>query len=227
VKIKALLSKYGFRSKKQSAISKINLLTLLAFVIFCVSSFYINHQINKRLSIVENISVMLYQECQGLNWRLEILEARHEARRKSLLTFIYSKRPAIDSAYADLLANTVIKYSDKFQHLYPALLISLVWYESGFDTLAVSHKNAQGIMQVLPSTAQMVVAQYNLSTDYNLLTLEDNMLIGCLYLNNLIVRYGEFNALSRYNAGKVSNVGKWYASRITKFKIESLKLSYD
>ena len=227
LKIKTFLVDHGFWPDKQDVVFLVSLVIFVTLLGWSVNLFYTHQQIQSRLGVVESLSMSLFQSQRALDGRLGMLEAKHDNQRRALFAFIHDKHPTIDSMYSKLLVDTIINYSEKFQHIYPMLLVSLIWYESSFDTLAVSHKNAQGIMQILPSTAQEVVVQHNLSTDYDLLTLTDNIRIGCLYLNNLIARYGEFNALSHYNAGRVSNVGRWYATQVTRFGIEGLELSSD
>ena len=135
-------------------------------------------------------------------------------------TYICSKKSNIDSLYLSTLASSVCRFSDKFVLISPSLLVSLMYYESCFDTLALSYAGARGIMQIMPSTAQWTVTTFNLKSDYNLYSLEDNMEIGCFYLDYLISKYGEDNALSIYNSGSVSSIGKMYANHIYKLMAE-------
>lgn len=66
----------------------------------------------------------------------------------------------------------------------------------------ISPDGAVGLMQVLPSTAAWVAAQYGLAVaDSALFDPGYNVLIGGLYLHDLVRRYGEVRGVAAYNAG--------------------------
>ena len=77
----------------------------------------------------------------------------------------------------------------------PALVKAVIAAESAFDSDAVSHMGAQGLMQLMPETAEeMGVA--------NPLEPADNVRGGASYLRAMIDRYGDLGrALAAYNAG--------------------------
>ncbi len=79
----------------------------------------------------------------------------------------------------------------------PALLRAVVAVESAFDPRAVSPKGAQGLMQLLPSTAQ----RYGVRRPFDP---ADNLRGGARYLGDLLKRYGNDLqlALAAYNAGE-------------------------
>jgi len=89
----------------------------------------------------------------------------------------------------------------------PLLVLSLVKQESAFDPEASSSVGAQGLMQLMPSTASDVspgVARVDLINP------EINVQVGTLYLKSLLTRY-EGNmilALAAYNAGPGA-VDRW------------------
>ena len=76
--------------------------------------------------------------------------------------------------------------------------------ESQFDARISSTSNAQGLMQLLPSTARHVATKWNLSVDpSDLYDPETNVKLGCAYLEELS---GNFNGslplmMGAYNAG--------------------------
>ena len=79
----------------------------------------------------------------------------------------------------------------------PQLVLAVAAVESGFDRYAVSPKNAQGIMQLIPETAR----RFGVSNPYDI---RDNLRGGMKYLQYLL---GYFNgniklALAGYNAGE-------------------------
>jgi soluble lytic murein transglycosylase len=77
----------------------------------------------------------------------------------------------------------------------PALVKAVIAAESNFDPAAVSHKGAQGLMQLMPSTARALGVEDPLYPP-------DNVEGGTLYLRRMIDRYGDLErALAAYNAG--------------------------
>lgn len=88
------------------------------------------------------------------------------------------------------LANHVLRLCHKYQ-LDPALVLSLVHVESGFRIKAVSSAGAIGLMQLLPSTAQVVAKQLGISYAGSQ-SLKDpftNFSLGIAYLAVLRDRY--------------------------------------
>lgn len=103
-----------------------------------------------------------------------------------------------------------IKYVDEIRAaaeahgLDPALVFAVVDTESGFRSEAVSRDGAEGLMQVLPSTAEWI--DYRRGTalsEGGLFDPEVNLDYGCWLLRYLLDRYdgNERHALIAYNAG--------------------------
>jgi soluble lytic murein transglycosylase-like protein len=77
----------------------------------------------------------------------------------------------------------------------PALVKAVIAAESAFDSDAVSHRGAQGLMQLMPETAQEMGV-------VNPLEPSENVRGGASYLRAMIDRYGDLGrALAAYNAG--------------------------
>ncbi len=77
----------------------------------------------------------------------------------------------------------------------PALIRSVIRHESNYDSFAVSHKGAMGIMQLMPATARAlrVVCAFDP---------RENILGGVRYLRRLKDRLGTWpRALAGYHAG--------------------------
>ncbi len=92
-----------------------------------------------------------------------------------------------------------------------ALVHSIARQESQFDERAVSSSNAQGLMQLLPSTAKHVAGKNDM--DPNNLDLFDpatNIKLGTIYINDLLQRFdGSLPlAIAGYNAGP-GRVRQW------------------
>lgn len=87
----------------------------------------------------------------------------------------------------------------------PGVLLSVILEESSFRTDAVSSKGAVGLMQVLPSTAQAMAAEMDLTwkDGANLTDPELNIAVGTYYLRRLLeIYHGDLHlALAAYNMG--------------------------
>ena len=105
-----------------------------------------------------------------------------------------------------------IEYIKKYSHKFgvdSSLVLALIKAESNFNTDAVSHANAKGIMQLTEETFEF--CNDTLKTDAgDILSPEENIRAGVWYLSYLIERYNGSckNALAAYNAG-ATNVDKW------------------
>ncbi|MDR3237640.1 MAG: lytic transglycosylase domain-containing protein [Spirochaetia bacterium] len=78
----------------------------------------------------------------------------------------------------------------------PSLVKAVIEAESGYNTTAVSPKGAQGLMQLMPDTAEMLGVRDAFSP-------EENIRGGVSFMKNLLDRYGNDykKALAAYNAG--------------------------
>jgi soluble lytic murein transglycosylase-like protein len=77
----------------------------------------------------------------------------------------------------------------------PALVKAVIAAESLFDADAVSRKGAQGLMQLMPTTASKLGVADPFSADQNVSG-------GARYLREMLDRYGDMGrALAAYNAG--------------------------
>ena len=94
----------------------------------------------------------------------------------------------------------------------PTWILAVIKAESSFRPYAESHAGAQGLMQLMPTTAEWI-AQLMGMEDFepeHIWLPEVNIALGSFYLNRLKRNYnGDINlALAAYNAG-TGNVNSW------------------
>lgn len=101
------------------------------------------------------------------------------------------------------IAYPVIKMSGN--HPEQALLHAIVRQESNFDTAAISHAGARGLMQLMPGTARQVAKRLRVRYSPRKLTRDAgyNVRLGQAYLGQMINRFdGSYIlAIASYNAG--------------------------
>jgi soluble lytic murein transglycosylase-like protein len=99
--------------------------------------------------------------------------------------------PALDVPFADLIRSAAKKHG-----LDENLLAHVIAIESNFNSRAISRKQAQGLMQLLPTTAARLSVA-------NAFDPAQNIDAGARYLKELVDRYrGDLKlALAAYNAG--------------------------
>ena len=108
--------------------------------------------------------------------------------------------------YTDLIA----RYAGE-NGLEPAHVAAVILAESSYRADAVSNVNAQGLMQLLPSTAEWIAGKFDESyVEGCLFDPETNIKYGCWYLGFLMDRYdGDKTCTSAaYHSGQ-GTVDKW------------------
>ena len=103
----------------------------------------------------------------------------------------------------------ISKYSTKYE-VDENLIYALIKAESKFKADAISNKNAIGLMQLMPATAEEIASKNNIElTEENILEPEVNIEIGTTYISSLLKKYECTEiAIAAYNAG-IGNVDKW------------------
>ena len=107
----------------------------------------------------------------------------------------------------------IIREQAAAKHLDPALIAAVIYAETKFDP-RTSSAGAEGLMQILPSTAEFL-AQRSGGTRFttsDLGTPAINVAYGSYYLRYLLDHYdgNEMLAVAAYNAG-LANVDRWVA----------------
>jgi soluble lytic murein transglycosylase len=123
--------------------------------------------------------------------------------------------PLFRRAYADLSLplsySNIIRQQATEKHLDPALVAAVIYAETKFDPRP-SSAGAEGLMQMLPQTAEFL-ARRSGATTFKVSDLANpavSIAYGSFYLRYLLDEYGgnEVVALAAYNGGE-SNVDKW------------------
>jgi len=110
------------------------------------------------------------------------------ASRRSL-----SSRGRARPRYLDI-SPIIRKYSEQYS-LSPHLVKAVIQVESGYWNYAVSCSGAQGLMQLMPSTASILGCKNSFEP-------EENIKAGCKYLRELMNMFGDLTlVVAAYNAG--------------------------
>lgn len=116
----------------------------------------------------------------------------------------YAHRSGLTDDERVSLARVIVREARR-HGIDPALVLAVMHVESRYDTFAVSHKDAMGLMQILPSTGAWLAPQagVNWFGPQTLFDPEANVRIGVAYLRQLLDRYdgSVATALAAYNWG--------------------------
>ena len=101
------------------------------------------------------------------------------------------------------------------------LVFALIKAESNFNSEAVSHRDAIGVMQIMEETAKDVANKNSIKIEnenikQELLKIDNNINIGTKYLSTLLEKYKNKEiAVAAYNAG-IGTVDGWIQKGIIK-----------
>lgn len=109
---------------------------------------------------------------------------------------------ALCMIFPNKYAEEIAEAADEFG-LSRALVKSVVWAESGFDSKATSHKGAKGLMQLMPKTFKACCSALGI-TGADIYDVETSLRCGCYYLSLMLDKFDgdETAALMAYNAGE-------------------------
>jgi soluble lytic murein transglycosylase len=110
--------------------------------------------------------------------------------------------------------SSVIRQQAAEKHLDPALIAAVIYAETKFDPRP-SSAGAEGLMQILPQTAEFLARRSGATTFHvgDLGTPEVNIAYGSYYIRYLLDEYhgSTMLALAAYNGGE-TNVNRWLAA---------------
>jgi soluble lytic murein transglycosylase len=122
-------------------------------------------------------------------------------------------RQAVNEFNLPLTNAVVIRQLAAAKRLDPALIAAVIYAETKFDPRP-SAAGAQGLMQILPQTAEFLAHRSGATTftTADLATPQVNIAYGSYYLRYLLDQYGgsKVLALAAYNGGE-ANVARWLA----------------
>ncbi|KZL93823.1 lytic transglycosylase domain-containing protein [Clostridium magnum] len=131
-----------------------------------------------------------------------------------LIILIMNAKNIVKTFFPLKYSENIIKYSKEY-NLDPFLVAAVIKTESNFDEGAKSNKNAYGLMQITPDTAEWAAEKMNINSFKTemLYNPDFNIRMGCWYLNNLKEEFNDNNelVLAAYNGGR-GNVQKWLKS---------------
>ncbi len=120
-------------------------------------------------------------------------------------------RKAVNEFTLPLQYQDVIREQAALKHLDPALVAAVIYAETKFDP-RTSGAGAQGLMQILPQTAEFLAHRSGATsfTMADLATPQVNIAYGSYYLRYLLDEYGgsKILAVAAYNGGE-TNVNRW------------------
>ncbi len=133
-------------------------------------------------------------------------------------------RKAVTEFSLPLSNADVIRQQAAEKHLDPALIAGVIYAETKFDP-RTSAAGAEGLMQILPATAEFLARKSGATTFHtsDLSTPQVNIAYGSYYLRYLLNEYdhNKVDALAAYNGGE-ANVSKWVAEHGHKLTIDEI-----
>ena len=133
----------------------------------------------------------------------------HRTALRSAKAGLFRNVVATNAAYPTIELPPAVRSGNRIE---PALVHAIIRQESEFDPSAISSANARGLMQLIPSTAQMQARREGMTYERAALTTNPdyNVTLGAAHLADLIDDFGGSYvlAIASYNAGP-HNARNW------------------
>lgn len=129
--------------------------------------------------------------------------AKEKIEKNKIGQIISSYRSSLTESDVTNIASVIHRESKKYNYDWK-LILAIISTESQFDAQARSSKDARGLMQVLPSTAEWLAPKLGMkyAGHDSLYDPECNIKLGTHYLNMLHRKYGNIDkAIAAYNRG--------------------------
>lgn len=95
---------------------------------------------------------LCHDELEKLRARMEGIKDNDDLLKRDIFLYIDKKFQIIPRTVALDIAEQVLKFSKK-ETISPELIVGIIEVESSFNPMAISSKNARGLMQVMPEWA--------------------------------------------------------------------------
>jgi len=194
---------------------------ILGLIVYCFVNFYTTKKLQNQVetlnksykqslididyqnTVVENLSTNI----ASLNEKYNIIDTALSSKDKRFARIKQIRGLLISSPFtpeeAITYASSVVDYSEQYG-VPIALILSITKNESAFNYKIVSHAGAQGLMQVMPETAEECARDVKRGT-YNIFNIRDNVQLGTWYLLKMLhIFKGDIGlAVRAYNAGPI------------------------
>ncbi len=138
-------------------------------------------------------------------------QSYHRTALRSAKAGLFRNVVAVSSAYPLIELPSTVRTQGRIE---PALVLAIIRQESEFDASAISNANARGLMQLIPSTAQLQARREGMTYERAALTTDPqyNMTLGSAHLADLVDSFnGSYVlAIASYNAGS-HRANEWIA----------------
>ncbi len=145
----------------------------------------------------------------------EAEESPKETIIQQIVRFIQSKNIRLPRETLTRMANTVYEES-QLRELDYRLILAVIKVESNFRHDAVSHRGAQGLMQIKPSLAKYIAKDVGVSYSgrESLSEPEKNIKLGVYHLSRLMDDFKDMGtALHAYNTGPAKLKGRLFRDK--------------
>lgn len=103
----------------------------------------------------ESLSASNLITVESISIPIDFYSVFNDEVSNSIKTFVTKNATKVSIEEAEQIVEAIIRYSQQY-NVNPKLITALIHRESGFDPMSVSPSNAQGLGQLLPSTAKYI-----------------------------------------------------------------------